>query len=191
MLKQPAISSQARGGVPGEKIALVVSSANVLTRTLPHIVQFLKDVQLVQIAALLPVKNITILGCCGGGCGGRCGWVRLWLGRPGTLLEDWGAPRSADALRTDLQIRAIGQLPALVCIAGEPVAVGVHLALALTAGEVLLVVEAEDVGLGEGAGRCSESLAVAPLNLGEEGEEDDGNEKGEHHGNLGQSKESL
>ena len=39
---------------PGEEIALVVSSANVLTRTLPHIMQFLKDVQLVQIAALLP-----------------------------------------------------------------------------------------------------------------------------------------
>ena len=39
---------------PGEEIALVVGSANVLTWTLPHIVQFLKDVQLVQIAALLP-----------------------------------------------------------------------------------------------------------------------------------------
>ena len=73
--------------------------------------------------------------------------------------------------RADFQVRAIGQLPALVgiteniCIVhliavtiadfkhkepGEPVAVGVQLALALAAGEVLLVVKAEDVGLGEG-----------------------------------------
>ena len=91
--------------------------------------------------------------------------------------------------RTDLQIRAIRQLPALVCIAGniptllsahtlpdepgEPVAVGVDLALALAAGEVLLVVKAEDVGLGEGAGRSSEPFAVASLDLGEEREEAD------------------
>jgi len=118
------------------------------------------------------VKKITILRCCGGGCGGCCGGVRLWLRRPGTLLENWGAPRSADALRTDLQVRAIRQLPALVCITGEPVAVGVVLALALAAGEVLLVVKAEDVGLGEGAGRGSEPFAAAPLNLGEKEGED-------------------
>lgn len=171
-----------------------------------------------------PVKNITILGCCGGGCGGRCGGVRLWLGRPGALLKDWGAPRSAHTLldTDDKQVpwgasKPPGRSPdtsnrwaastglhswkyltfSSHSLAGdkeepgEPVTVGVHLALALTAGEVLLVVEAEDVGLGEGAGCCSEPLAVAPLNLGEEGEEGDGDEKGEHHGNLGQSKESL
>ena len=171
-----------------------------------------------------PVKNITILGCCGGGCGGRCGGVRLWLGRPGTVLEDWGAPRSAHTLldTDDKQVpwgasKPPGRSPdtsnrwaASTGLhswkyltfsshsldgdkeePGEPVTVGVHLALALTAGEVLLVVEAEDVGLGEGAGCCSEPLAVAPLNLGEEGEEGDGDEKGEHHGNLGQSSESL
>ena len=109
--------------------------------------------------------------------------------------------------RADFQIRAISQLPALVCIAGnisislsaqtnfdvkqgepgEPVAVGVELALALAAGEVLLVVKAEDVGLGEGAGRGSEPLAVAPLHHGEEepGEEGNGDEKGGGgHGNL-------
>jgi len=149
-------------------------------------VQFLKDVQLVQIAALLPVENITILGCCGGGCGGRCGGVRLWLGRPGALLEDWGASRSADALRADFQVRAIGQLPALVCVAGEPVAVGVELALALAAGEVLLVVKAKDVGLGEGAGCSPEPLAVTPLHLGEKEEEGDGDER--DHGNLGSLK---
>ena len=39
---------------PGKEIALGVGSANVLTRTFPHIVQFVKDVQLVQITALLP-----------------------------------------------------------------------------------------------------------------------------------------
>ena len=161
------------------------------------------------------MKKITILGCCGGGCGGRCGGLRLWFGRPGTLLEDWGAPRSADALldTTDDKHtpwganKSPGRSPDtsnrsaastglhswkyLLIITftshslagdkeepGEPVAVGVHLALALAAGEVLLVVEAEDVGLGEGAGRCAEPLAVAALNLGEEGEEGDGNEKG-------------
>ena len=167
-----------------------------------------------------PVKNITILGC----CGGRCGGVRLWLGRPGALLKDWGAPRSAHTLldTDDKQVpwgasKPPGRSPdtsnrwaASTGLhswkyltfsshsldgdkeePGEPVTVGVHLALALTAGEVLLVVEAEDVGLGEGAGCCSEPLAVAPLNLGEEGEEGDGDEKGEHHGNLGQSSESL
>ena len=66
---------------------------------------------------------------------------------------------------------------------GEPVAVGVDLALALAAGEVLLVVKAEDVGLSEGAGCGPEPLAVAPLHLGEEGEEGDGDEK--DHSNLG------
>jgi len=107
----------------------------------------------------------------------------LWLWRPGALLKDWGVSRSADALRADFQVRTIGQLPALVGITGEPVAVGVQLALALTAGEVLLVVKAEDVGLGEGAGCGPEPLAVAPLHLGDEGEEGDGDE--EDHGNLG------
>ena len=57
------------------------------------------------------------------------------------------------------------------------------MALALAAGEVLLVVKAEDVGLGEGAGCSPEPLAVAPLHLGEESEEGDGDEK--DHGNLG------
>jgi len=37
MLKQPAIASQAGGRVPSKEIALGVGSANVLTRTFPHI----------------------------------------------------------------------------------------------------------------------------------------------------------
>jgi len=61
MLKQPTIASQSGCRVPSKEIALVVGSAHILTLTLPHIVQFIKDVQLVQIAALLPVENITIL----------------------------------------------------------------------------------------------------------------------------------